>query len=31
MPDTDYVATDGFAKAGKPLAVPARTFLSQLL
>jgi hypothetical protein len=29
--DADYVAEDCFAKAGKPLVVPARTFLSQLL
>jgi len=29
--DADYVAADCFAKAGKPLVVPARTFLSQLL
>ena len=29
--DADYVAADCFAKPGKPLVVPARTFLSQLL
>jgi hypothetical protein len=29
--DADYVQADCFAKAGKPLAVPARTLLSQLL
>ena len=29
--DADYVAADCFARAGEPLVVPARTFLSQLL
>jgi len=29
--DAEYVAANCFAKAGKPLVVPARTFLSQLL
>lgn len=29
--DADYVEADCFAKARAPLAVPARTFLSQLL
>lgn len=29
--DAEYVAADCFARAGEPLVVPARTFLSQLL
>jgi hypothetical protein len=29
--DADYVAADCFAQAGKPLVVPGRTFLSQLV
>jgi predicted AAA+ superfamily ATPase len=29
--DTDYVHADCFARAGPPIVVPARTFLSQLL
>ncbi len=29
--DTDYVDADCFAKPGRPMSVPAKTFLSQLL